>query len=106
MKTTFMQQMPRRLLLGAALLLSMPSFAVDHGIPDGISYPRDASSMSTLATIHEQQDVTVSGTVVDQNGEPIPGETVSIPDTGIATATDTDGRYSIAVTRSDVRRVG
>lgn len=97
MKTTFMQQMPRRLLLGAALLLSMPSFAVDHGIPDGISYPRDASSMSTLTTIHEQQDVTVSGTVVDQNGEPIPGVTVSIPDTGIGTATDLDGRYSLSV---------
>src|SRR5690606_33150049 len=33
-------------------------------------------------------DVTVSGTVTDQNGEPIPGVTVSIPGTTVGTATD------------------
>lgn len=42
-------------------------------------------------------DVTVSGTVTDQNGDPIPGATVSVPGTSIGTATDIDGKYSITV---------
>jgi TonB-linked SusC/RagA family outer membrane protein len=42
-------------------------------------------------------DVTVSGTVLDQNGDPIPGATVSVPDTGKGTATDMDGKYTLTV---------
>src|SRR5690606_33060750 len=42
-------------------------------------------------------DVTVTGTVSDQNGEPLPGVTVSVPGTAIGTATDLDGRYSVTV---------
>ena len=42
-------------------------------------------------------DVTISGTVVDTNGVPIPGVTVSVPGTSIGTATDLDGKYSLSV---------
>ncbi|HSI74683.1 MAG TPA: SusC/RagA family TonB-linked outer membrane protein [Lunatimonas sp.] len=42
-------------------------------------------------------EVTVTGTVTDQNGEPIPGATVSVPGTSIGTATDMNGKYSITV---------
>src|SRR5690554_4743716 len=42
-------------------------------------------------------DVTITGIVRDQNQEPIPGVTVSLPGTGTGTATDMDGRYSITV---------
>lgn len=42
-------------------------------------------------------DVAIRGTVIDQNGNPIPGATVSIPGTTIGTATDLDGKYSISV---------
>lgn len=42
-------------------------------------------------------EVTVSGTVVDNNGEPIPGVTVSVPGTTIGTATDLDGKYSLLI---------
>src|SRR5690554_2525390 len=42
-------------------------------------------------------DITVTGTVRDQNGDPIPGVTISIPNTGIGTATDMDGNYSLSV---------
>ncbi|MCC5935876.1 MAG: TonB-dependent receptor [Lunatimonas sp.] len=42
-------------------------------------------------------DVTITGTVRDQNGEPIPGATVSVPGTNLGTATDMDGKYSITV---------
>lgn len=44
-----------------------------------------------------QADVTVTGTVTDQEGEPIPGVTVSIPGSSFGTATDLDGKYSITV---------
>src|SRR5690554_2494259 len=47
--------------------------------------------------IDDVADVTVTGTVVDQNGEAIPGVTISIPDTGIGTATDIDGKYTLTV---------
>src|SRR5690606_28201523 len=43
------------------------------------------------------EEVTVTGTVTDESGEPIPGVTVSIPGTGIGTATDLDGKYSLSV---------
>src|SRR5690554_6539407 len=36
-------------------------------------------------------DVTISGTITDSNGEPIPGVTISIPGTTIGTATGLDG---------------
>jgi hypothetical protein len=42
-------------------------------------------------------DITVKGTVTDQDGMPIPGATVSVPGTNIGTATDIDGNYTITV---------
>ena len=42
-------------------------------------------------------DVTVSGIVTDANGEPVPGVTVSVPGTGIGTATDLNGKYTLSV---------
>src|SRR5690606_31752216 len=43
------------------------------------------------------EDVTITGTVTDENGEPLPGVTVSVPGTSIGTATDFDGGYSLSV---------
>jgi TonB-dependent starch-binding outer membrane protein SusC len=42
-------------------------------------------------------DITVTGTVTDGKGEPVPGVTVSVPGTAIGTATDMDGKYSLSV---------
>jgi TonB-linked SusC/RagA family outer membrane protein len=48
-----------------------------------------------VASILAEDPITITGTVTDENGEAIPGVTVSVPDTGIGTATDLDGNYSL-----------
>lgn len=45
----------------------------------------------------QQVDVVITGTLVDQNGEPIPGVTVSVPGTSTGTSTDLDGNYTLSV---------
>ena len=47
--------------------------------------------------IAQLADITVSGTVTDNNGEPIPGVTISLPGTTIGTATGLDGKYTLTV---------
>ena len=42
-------------------------------------------------------NIEITGKVTDQNGEPIPGATVSIPGTSVGTVTDIDGFYSLEV---------
>ena len=56
------------------------------------------SKSAAAARIETQTaDITVTGTVTDENGEPLPGVTVSVPGTSVGTATDIDGKYSITV---------
>ena len=45
---------------------------------------------------------TVSGTVTDQNGQPIPGATVVLKGTSTATTADFDGNFTIAANNGDV----
>ena len=49
------------------------------------------------AIISSPDPITINGTVTDENGEPIPGVTVSVPGTSIGTATDLEGKYSLPV---------
>lgn len=45
--------------------------------------------------IQAQTGKTISGTVTDPNGEPLPGVTVIVQGTNNGTITDLDGKYSI-----------
>ncbi|HSI74681.1 MAG TPA: hypothetical protein VK957_02250, partial [Lunatimonas sp.] len=55
---------------------------VNHGID---VLKRNDSGVEVIADL---DPVSISGTVVDGNGEPIPGVTVSVPATSIGTVTD------------------
>ncbi|MEX2594171.1 MAG: TonB-dependent receptor [Anditalea sp.] len=57
----------------------------------------NAQVKSIDEVITHEVDVIITGTVVDENGEPIPGVTISVPETNIGTATDLDGKYSLSV---------
>src|SRR5690554_8180864 len=90
----------RALLYKATLLLGLSGICMGHQASAlGTAYAL-APHYDPYEGLHmgsQTVDVTVSGTVVDQNGDPIPGVTVSIPGSGIGTATDLDGKYSLAV---------
>src|SRR5690606_27674990 len=45
----------------------------------------------------EQQQRTITGRVTDEEGSPLEGVTVTVKATTMATTTDTDGRYKIAI---------
>lgn len=98
------QNRPRKLLLGAALLLSLPGISIGHeALAFGTGFASNSHFVSLKLNyedplmIHQNADVTISGTVVDQEGNPIPGATISVPGTGTGTATDLDGKYSLSV---------
>ena len=55
------------------------------------------TELASTEMINAEADITITGTVIDENGMPIPGATVSVPGTNIGTATDLDGKYSITV---------
>ena len=42
-----------------------------------------------------QTKITVSGTVLDENGQPLPGLTVLVENSTNGTITDADGRYTL-----------
>ncbi len=49
-----------------------------------------------------QTDVTISGRLVDKDGQPIPGANVYVKGTKIGTVTDADGNYTITVPQGAV----
>ncbi len=52
---------------------------------------------SAVEVVSFADPITVNGTVRDENGEPMPGATISVQGTNIGTVTDLDGKYSLDV---------
>ena len=52
--------------------------------------------------VMELQEVTVSGKVIDEGGEPLPGATITVSGTTTGTVTDIEGNYSITVQEGSV----
>jgi TonB-linked SusC/RagA family outer membrane protein len=57
---------------------------------------RNAMAIAEMIRSAQQQGKTITGKVVDVNGEPLPGATVMVKGTTIGTVTDADGNYSLS----------
>src|SRR5690606_14619946 len=64
---------------------------------EGHPFEHKSTLHSSTTMVKGLFDVTITGTVTDANGEPIPGVTVMVSGTTIGTATDLDGKYSLEV---------
>lgn len=108
-KLQFLRIRLRKLLCGMLAFLSLVSITSAQGkltSADRHAFKQLTNKSGGLDNVKlvesekpdvKAMEVTVTGTVLDQNGNPIPGVTVSIPGTGIGTATDMDGKYTITV---------
>ncbi|MEZ5071553.1 MAG: SusC/RagA family TonB-linked outer membrane protein [Bacteroidales bacterium] len=61
-----------------------------------------AEAKTQLGTKSEVQQRTVTGTVIDTEGEPVPGATVSVKGTTRGAITDMDGKYQLNVDDGDI----
>ena len=48
----------------------------------------------------------ISGTVTDESGVPLPGATISIKDSSVGTTSDFDGNFTINAENGDTRFLG
>ena len=58
--------------------------------------------LALVVQISFAQEKSISGTVSDNNGLPLPGATVIIQGTSSGVTTDFDGKYSISASQGDV----
>ncbi len=61
--------------------------------------PNTQNSGASIGRPLDQDDVLIRGTVLDENGQPLPGASVVVPGTGNGTVTNFDGEYEITVPR-------
>jgi hypothetical protein len=55
------------------------------------------SDQENLIEVEQYEEITISGTVADENGEPLPGATITVLGSTTGTVTDIDGNYSLSV---------
>ena len=77
-------------------LALLAALAIACGAPAGMT------SLPSTGFTAEAQANKVSGVIRDAQGEPLIGATVKVKGTNRGTATDIDGKYSIAANRGDV----
>lgn len=73
----------------------------------GLSYEKEGEfiMITKAASPARPQAVSVTGKVVDKNGEALPGVTVTIKGTSVGVATDVDGKFKLDVPVPDVTLV-
>src|SRR5690606_24306080 len=104
MKKKSLDKLAAAFLMAIALLHEVKAQEI---IPNGINSMSNPSPQMEMVNREKamvkadeaviEEDITISGKVTDQNGEPLPGVTISIPGTGIGTATDLNGEYVLSV---------
>src|SRR5690606_6050738 len=75
--------------------ISSPSFAQSY-LTDVMAHHTSADGLHP-SVLPQYFDVTITGTVTDQSGKPLPGVTVIIEDSSTGTVTDLNGKYTITV---------
>ncbi len=71
-------------------------------LPISAATPPTAKAAATVA---QDDGKTVGGTVLDENGEPVIGATVSVKGTNLVTITDIDGRFELKVPNGSILSV-
>lgn len=77
----------------------LPGRGLEYAIQQNLISIREAKPVANV------QMLTVSGKVVDEKGNPLPGATVQIQGTTQGVSTDSEGRYTINVRPTDALRV-
>ena len=71
-------------------------------LPISAATPPTAKAAATVA---QDAGKTVGGTVLDENGEPVIGATVTVKGTNLVTVTDIDGRFELKVPNGSILSV-
>jgi TonB-linked SusC/RagA family outer membrane protein len=71
-------------------------------VNENIHVKSDPKNKRDAVEITQLLEVTISGKVTDENGESLPGATVTVAGTTTGTVTDLDGRYSLTVPENSV----
>jgi TonB-linked SusC/RagA family outer membrane protein len=76
----------------------LPQFNLEYRVVDKqvIVFPTEAKA-KTVTSADAQQEKTITGQVVDQNGASLPGVAVVVKGTTVGVVTDIDGYYSLSV---------
>src|SRR5690606_34721264 len=75
-------------------MICIPILYASPSIRISLNTPPTPLTSSFELKVEEQ---VITGTVTDQNGEPLPGVTISVEGTTIGTATDIDGKYTLDI---------
>src|SRR5690606_1347282 len=81
------------------VMICLPSFqsftSAQPLLVEAEIYRSPSEDMPSL--ISQPLDVTVTGTVSDQNGKPLPGVTIVVEGSSTGTVSDIEGKYTLSV---------
>jgi TonB-linked SusC/RagA family outer membrane protein len=77
----------------------LPQYNLEYRVIDRqvIVFPAETGKPANTVSVGAQQQRTITGTVVDETGAPLPGVSVVVKGTTVGIVTDIDGNYSLDV---------